>query len=207
MKTTFPALIALLCLLTVAAAQEEDVPEPLSPGTEAPTFTATTLEDATIDLSEWHGRVAVLNYFITWYRDAGRHLSMMEELADRYSGEGMRLVSISLDEGPRGAEDVRRLVREQELAHPVVLDPEQEICGLYHVRALPAIFVIGRDGKIAYYHEGYAEGDARRLEKAITAALGVELPEPEEEQEQAEAEDEPEEPEEPVCHCFRRKSE
>ncbi len=206
MSARICVLIAGLCLFWPAAwAQEtQDRPAPLAPGTEAPDFTAVTLEDVPISLSQWDDRVVVLNYFITWYRDAAEHLSMMEDLQDTYSEQGMRLLSISLDEGERAEEQVSDLVRQQQIAHPVVRDAEQKIAGRYGVRALPAIFIIDRNGKIAHYHEGYTEGDERRLSEAVAAALGVEAAPEDTEEEQAEVS---EEPEKPVCHCFRREGE
>lgn len=204
------AAVVLCTVATAAVAQQGTQRQPLQPDTQAPDFTATTLEGVPIRLEQWQGKVVALNFFITWYRDAADHLDMMEELQDVYSQDGMRLLSISLDEGERGRQQVEELVREEQVAHPVVLDPQQQIAADYGVRALPAIFIVGRDGKIAYYHEGYTEGDERRLSEAIAAALGVECPAPEPEETQAADEqapatdDEPEESEEPVCHCFRR---
>ncbi len=204
--------LAVLCVFaaTPAAAQGEEMRQPLSPGTVAPDFTAATLEGATIKLADWHGKVVVLNYFITWYRDAAQHLKMMEDLAGAFSAQGMRLVSISLDDGTRGLDEVRSLVRDQEIAHPIIADPQQRIAGLYGVRALPAIFIVGRDGVIAHYHEGYTEGDDERLGEVIAAVLQVGAPAAEPSETEAEAEPEAEaqpaaeEPEEPVCKCFRR---
>lgn len=201
------ALLTLTVLITapLAVAQDQPQRQPLQPGVEAPDFTATTLEGVPIRLDQWEGKVVVLNFFITWYRDAADHLDMMEDLQTLYSRDGMRLLSISLDEGERGTEQVGQLVREKEIAHPVVIDSDQKIAGLYGVRALPAIFVIGRDGRIAYYHEGYTEGDERRISKAVAAALGVECATPEQDGSAQTAE--AEEPEEPVCDCFRREEE
>ncbi|MFW6437887.1 MAG: peroxiredoxin family protein [Armatimonadota bacterium] len=206
--TSRVAVIASVALITttLAFAQQETDRQPLDPGVQAPNFTASTLEGVPITLEQWQGKVVVLNYFITWYRDAAEHLDMMEDLQTLYSRDGMRLLSISLDEGERGVEQVGDLVREKELAHPIVSDADQEIAELYGVRALPAIFVIGRDGRIAYYHEGYTEGDEGRLSQAIAAALGVECPTPPEET-AAPVEAAPEEPQEPVCDCFRRNDE
>lgn len=200
-------LISVVLTATpLAVAQQQTERQPLQPGAEAPDFTATTLEGVPISLDQWQGKVVVLNYFITWYRDAADHLDMMEDLQTLYSQAGMRLLSISLDEGARGLEQVGELVREKEIAHPVVVDADQDIAELYGVRALPAIFVIGRDGKITYYHEGYTEGDERRISKAIAGALGVEAQEPEVDEQEAEAV-EAEESEEPICHCFRQSEE
>ncbi len=195
--------LVLLIAATTAPAQDDAGRQPLQPGAEAPDFTATTLEGVPLRLEQWQGKVVVLNFFITWYRDAADHLDMMEELQDTYSQAGMRLLSISLDEGSRGRDQVTELVREKQVAHPVVLDPELAIAQLYGVRALPAIFVIGRDGKVAYYNEGYSEGDELRLSRAIAAALGVECAVPEPEAAQT-VEPETQEPEQ-ICHCFRQK--
>ncbi len=192
-------LVALLCTSIIIAPAEESVDRPLSPGTEAPDFTANTLESVPLSLSQWEGRVIALNFFITWYRDAGEHLKMLEELRHRYGKDGIRLLSISLDEGERAPEEVRSLVADRDIAHPVVLDPKQEIARTYGVRALPAIFVIDHTGKVTHYQEGYTEGDERRLSQAIAAALEIEVPE------KAEAEDTEEEVlAEPVCGCFGR---
>lgn len=196
-----------LIATTLAAAQEETQRQPLQPGAEAPGFTATTLEGVPLSIEQWEGRVVVLNYFITWYRDAAQHLDMMEQLQTQYSREGMRLVSISLDEGDRGEEQVRELVRDAALAHPVVIDADQEIAEQYGVRALPAIFVIGRDGAIAYYHEGYTEGDEGRLARAIAQTLGVEPPAENGVKAIEEVAEDAEQPVEPVCNCFRRNDE
>jgi alkyl hydroperoxide reductase subunit AhpC len=202
-------IVVLITAATICDAQAP-VREPLQPGAIAPDFTATTLEGVPVTLAQWQDRVVVLNYFITWYRDAAEHLGMMEELQDTYSAEGMRLLSISLDEGERGLQQVRDLLREKQIAHPIVLDPEQLVAGVYGVRALPAIFVIGRDGKIVYYHEGYSEGDEVRLARVIAQALGVDTPEEPTTEATDTTAEEPataeaaEAPEEPVCRCFRQ---
>ncbi len=205
-------VLALLVVGTLAWPQEEAIRQPLAPGAVAPDFTATTLDGATIKLGEWRGKVVVVNYFVTWYRDAAQHLKMLEDLSTAFSAQGMRLVSISLDEGQAGLDAVRELIADQGIAHPVIMDPQQQIAAPYGVRVLPAIFIIGRDGVIAAYHEGYAEGDDERLGELIAAALqvGAEL----EDQAAAEAETEPPaeaeapaQPEEPVCKCFRQRTE
>jgi cytochrome c biogenesis protein CcmG/thiol:disulfide interchange protein DsbE len=227
MRTVAVLLAFMLILMpTPTSAQTGATRIPLTAGTVAPDFTASTLEGATISLAEMRGKVVVLNFFITWYRDAAEHLHIMEDLNTRFAEQGMRLVSISLDSGERGLADVRALLRDEEIAHPVISDPQQVVAALYGVRALPAIFIIGRDGVIAHYHEGYTEGDAERLGALIAAALAVEptpvataTTEPPVETEVAvepttlpeaaaglEPTSEAVAVPEPICKCFRQKS-
>lgn len=196
---------ALLCCTVLPMAWADDSPEgPLPCGTLAPDFAITTLEGSEIRLSTWRGHVVAINFFITWYRDAARHLSILEALSTKYSPQGLRLISISLDEGQGGPETTRAFIAATNIAHPVAADPQQQVAAAYGVRALPAIFIIGKDGKIQAYHEGYMEGDDEKIEGLISAALTAGAPA--ESQAETTGDEEPGS-EEPVCHCFKQKSE
>jgi len=204
-RSALLAAVLALAVLCLPGPRADDLPEdPLPVGARAPDFTIPTLEGGEVKLSSWQGHVVVLNYFITWYRDAARHLGLMEQLATRYSPRGVRMLSISLDEGDVGRDATRTFVAEHEIAHAVAADPQQQVSGTYGVRALPAIFVIGADGKIAAYHEGYMEGDDERIESIIVSALDTQTSEVSgtETGEEEDAGDE-----EPVCNCFKQKDE
>lgn len=207
MMTTLRVLAVVSLLLTAAALAAPDDPatplpdKPLEIGVKAPAFTATTLEGTELGLETWRGHVVVLNYFITWYRDAARHLSVMETLATKYAPQGLRLLSISLDEGQGGPGATQAFISGHNIAHPVATDPQQQIAGQYGVRALPAIFVIDREGKIAGYHEGYMEGDDAKIEQMIVAALGASATD--DQSAEVTTEEAPAD-EEPVCKCFKQ---
>lgn len=204
-RALLPAGLTLLCCALMSLVWADGNPEePLACGTLAPDFTITTIEGSQIHLATWRGHVVVLNYFITWYRDAARHLGVMEAISTKYSPQGLRLLSISLDEGQAGLEATRSFITATEVAHPVAADPQQQVAGTYGVRALPAIFVIGADGKISAYHEGYMEGDDQKIEGLVAAALAAGSPA----QPTSEASDDQEPAEqEPVCRCFKQKAE
>jgi len=129
-------ILALLVVGPAAWTQDEAVRQPLAPGVAAPDFTANTLDGATIKLTDWRGKVVLLNFFVTWYRDAAQHLKMLEDLSTAFSEQGMRLVSISLDEGQVGLDAVRAVIADQGIAHPVIMDPAQQIAAPYGVRIL-----------------------------------------------------------------------
>ncbi len=206
--TVFRALtLTVLTPFLAGAAISDEVPqplpeEPLPIGTAAPLFTVTTFEGNEIALESWRDHVVVLNYFITWYRDAARHLDVMERIATKFSADGLRVLSISLDEGQGGPEATRSFISDHNTAHPVAADPDQAVAGRYGVRALPAIFVIDTQGKIARYHEGYMDGDDARIEGMISEVLSGGTDEAQVAAAEATA---PGETEEPVCKCFKEK--
>ena len=207
MMTALRVLAVVSLLLTAAVLTAADDPvtplpdKPLEIGVKAPAFTITTLEGAELGLEAWRGHVVVLNYFITWYRDAARHLDVMETLATRHGPQGLRLLSISLDEGQGGPGATQTFISGHNIAHPVATDPQQQVAGQYGVRALPAIFVIDREGKVFGYHEGYMEGDDAKIEQMIVAALGGNATD---EAPAEAATDEAPADAEPVCKCFKQ---
>ena len=209
MRASTMTLAVAVCVLMVVSApaalgQDEALEEPLPEGEVAPDFQIATLEGSPVKLSDWSGQVVVLNFFITWYRDAAGHLKVMEDLGARYADQRLKLLSISLDQGETGPAVTKQFVTDQEIAHAVAADPGQEVSGKYGVRALPATFVIGRDGKIARYQEGYIEGDEVHLEQMITDTLAAGAAEAAAGAEAA-AEETPEPAEEePVYHCFKQ---
>ncbi len=203
------ALVLAACVLMGGAAwlgalADEPPDEPLAVGTVAPDFSISTLEGTELSLAAWRDHVVVVNFFITWYRDAARHLAIMEALSAKYSPQGLRVLSISLDEGQAGLEATRAFVSANNVAHPVAADPQQQVAKRYGVRALPAIFVIGGDGKIRAYHEGYMEGDDQKIAELVAAALGTQQPAPSAGESGVAAEAAPQEP---VCKCFKQKPE
>jgi peroxiredoxin len=188
-----------LAWVPAALGQEELPQEPLPEGAEAPDFEIQTLEGAPVKLSEWRGQVVVLNFFMTWYRYASEELKVMESLQTKYADRRLKLLSIALDQGENGPAVAAQFVTDNEIAHAVAADPEQKLSARYGVRPLPAIFVIGPDGKIARYQEGYVEGDAEHLDQMIADTVGAET-----EEQPPEEEGPPAEEEEPVCKCFKQ---
>lgn len=61
-------------------------------------------------------------------------------------------------------------VKKHRLTYIVAYDPKQEseVAESYQVEGLPTNIVVGRDGKVHYWHQGF---DAESLKKAVEAAL------------------------------------
>ncbi len=211
-RMPFALTACALMLVWAPTAFAQDVAEaPLAVGVVAPHFEIKTLEGTPVKLSDWHGKVVVLDFFMTSYKGTAAHLQVTETLATKYAAAGLKVLSISLQPGETGPAMTKSFVDEHEIAHPVAADPAQKIARIYGVYVpLPAVFVIGRDGKITFYQEGSKEGAATKLEQAIATALGTAVPagtETAEEQPPPEETAEATAEEEPVCHCFKQKEE
>jgi len=123
------------------------VPEIDSP---APDFSLKTISGDTATLSDYAGRVVLINYWATWCLPCRAEMPLLQQYAERYGDD---LVVLAINNG-EPADEVEAFIRELDLTLPVLLDPEETVTQLYRIRGFPTTLFIDRDGKIRYQHIG-----------------------------------------------------
>ena len=116
---------------------------------------------ATIRLSEFRGKVVLLDFWATWCGGCKLELPWFMEFADAYRDQGFRVIGVSLDE--EGWKAVRPFLDRKPINFPVVVGDEQ-LAFAYDVAALPTTFLIGRDGGIVSSHTGVVDKEGMRAE-------------------------------------------
>ena len=96
-------------------------------------------------------------------------MPVVEGLLQRFKDEGLVVLGIN-DENPSVA---RRYVEEGGYTFPTLFDKDQTVAGLYGVRAIPALFVIDRQGQIVGRHRGYGPGSEEKILDSLRKA-GIE---------------------------------
>ena len=124
-------------------------------------------------LSEYRGRVVVLNFFATYCVPCRLELPALVAFQGEYSARGVQVIGVSAG-GPGDETKVRRFVKEVGLNFPVWLgatDGDMEQFGLG--RSLPDTVIIDRDGKVAGTVVGtIAPVELRRRVEALLAKSG-----------------------------------
>ena len=132
----------------------------------APNFTLNDAQGAAIRLSDYHGRVVLLDFWATWCHGCKTEIPWYMEFQNKYKDKGLAVIGVSMDDD--GWKSVKPFVEEQKMNYAVVIG-NQELAKLYAVDALPVTLLIDRNGKIAVSHAGMVEKDA--FEKEIQALL------------------------------------
>ena len=143
---------------------------PVEVGNKAPGFTATTL-GAPVQaksLTEYRGRVVLLNIWATWCQPCRQEMPSMEALYKQYGPRGFRIVAVSIDE-PEDAEKVRDFVKEFGLTFDVLHDTTKAIQKIYQTTGVPENFLIGADGVIR--KKSYTQDWNSETNRALVARL------------------------------------
>jgi peroxiredoxin len=156
--------IFLALLFSLPALAEEARPK-------APDFSLRTVSGERLKLSDYQGKVVVLNFWATWCAPCKSELTVLQTFLDKHAAEGLAVVSVNIDD-PKTSAEVRRFVTDKKLTIPVPLDPEAEVLGKYNPKqALPFLVIIDRDGRRVYQHTGFGEGAEQQIEQEVATLL------------------------------------
>ncbi|MBZ5573057.1 MAG: redoxin domain-containing protein [Acidobacteriia bacterium] len=134
----------------------------------APDFSLSGLDGHTLNLSDYRGKVVLLDFWATWCEPCREETPHFVELQNKYQDQGFQIIGVSMDDGP---EPVRDFYQQFKMNYPVVMGSAKtgELYG--GVLGLPIAFLIGRDGRIYFKHIGAI--DISSLDREINVQLQV----------------------------------
>ena len=135
-------------------------PALLAVGETAPDWKLADAEGRSHELSEYRGKLVVLDFWATWCVPCLRAMPEMQRLHEKYRGRNVLILGVNSWEQSNPA----AYMRGKGYDYGLLLRGEQ-IAGAYRVTLLPTVYVIGADGKIIYASTGTADGLEPLIEK------------------------------------------
>jgi thiol-disulfide isomerase/thioredoxin len=172
----------LLLILSAGGQAAEDKPAelervrlgefiPASPPLPAPAISFVDLVGNTVSLSEFTGKIVLVNLWATWCEPCLREMPSLERLQLRL-GETITIVAVSEDRG--GGKAVEPFIDKLGLRSiKTYLDPKSTAERAFKVQGLPTSFLIDRQGRILGKVEGAAEWDGPKLLETLKAFLSA----------------------------------
>lgn len=120
----------------------------------APDFTLADERGAKVQLSEYKGRVVLLDFWATWCHGCKTEIPWYIEFENRYKDRGLAVIGVSMDAD--GWKSVKPFVAQAKMNYPVVIGNDG-LAGHYGVTNMPVTLLIDRNGKIADSHTGVVD--------------------------------------------------
>jgi thiol-disulfide isomerase/thioredoxin len=142
----------------------------------APPFSITTLDGQHIALDDLKGKAVLIDFWATWCTACREALPHMKEVAKKFQGQPLVVLSVSLDDDERKWKD---FVARNEMTWPQYRDGgfKGSVATLFSVRAIPQTFTIDADGVLQDQHIGDAaiEGKLKKLVARARELQGTEI--------------------------------
>ena len=163
----------IICCLAMQSCSDK-AGEPMVPDKEidtslpiAPNFTLLNTELEETMLTDYSGKVVLLDFWATWCKPCEEEIPIFIELYDDYRAQGFEVVGISMDD--ERLKVVEPFIEELGVNYTILLG-EAELLDLYDVPVMPSAFLINREGRIAKPFHG-AQGDRETYEKELKKLL------------------------------------
>lgn len=121
------------------------------PGQIAPELSLKDLSGRTLTLTDYHGKVVLLNFWATWCEPCRREIPEFIQLQN--NRPGLQIVGVSLDDS---AEPVYTFYKNFHINYPVAIGDAALATKYGGILGLPVTFLIGCDGRVSSRHIGEA---------------------------------------------------
>jgi len=132
----------------------------------APDFTLSALQNIPLTLSQYKGKVIILDFWATWCKPCRLEIPGFIELYEKYREKGLMVIGVSLDRSER---KVKQFARDFGINYPLVMGNRKLVQKYGGFRGIPTTFIIDQNGDIKNKFTGYRSKDV--FEKEINKYL------------------------------------
>jgi len=143
-------------------------------GLKAYDFTFTDVNGKKHRLSDYRGKVVILQFFGTYCPPCRAEMPVLDEIYKKYNGKVV-VIGLSVDYSGRSPQELKPFVEEMGVSYPVAPAPEkawEEFAGkITGLDSIPQTFIIDKKGFVRYYEVGFAPSYEELFTKAVDQLL------------------------------------
>ncbi|MFA5085323.1 MAG: TlpA disulfide reductase family protein [Candidatus Omnitrophota bacterium] len=144
--------IFALALLVLGACSKGNAVEI---GANAPDFSLSDTNGKTVSLSEFKGKVVILDFFASWCPPCKQEIPDFIELERTYGGKDFSVIGVALV----SADEAGEFAGKMGINYPVLVD-DGKVSELYGpIRSIPTTFIIDKSGRIVKMYIGFRPKD------------------------------------------------
>ncbi len=118
----------------------------------APEFTLRDSAGQTVKLSDYRGKVVLLNFWATWCGPCKVEMPWFMDFEQKYKDRDFAVLGVSMDDD--GWKSVKPYLDQHKINYRVVVGTEEVSQQYGNIDSLPTTFILDRDGRIASTHFG-----------------------------------------------------
>ena len=164
----FPICLALLLALCPALVLGEPAIGDMPPDVEL----GVTSAGKAVKPGDYLGRVVVVTFWASWCGPCRKELPILESVQEQGKGQ-IQVIAVNIED-PATFRKAARILKDQQMQ--IANDRNGVAQRAYHVKGIPHMMLIGRDGRILDLHVGYSEGAIPGIVDEINQALTSKAP-------------------------------
>ncbi|GAB4460220.1 MAG: hypothetical protein OHK0029_23910 [Armatimonadaceae bacterium] len=156
------ATILIVGLMTQAMPGTSLAGKRVENGPVVPEFTGELPSGETFRLSDYKGKVVLLNFWATWCPPCIEEIPDLIRLQEKYGDKGLQVVGLSADDS---LEVAAEFAKKNGVNYPILIAPPDVARAVGGVQGLPTSVLLDQEGKVVWMMEGMSP--TNRPEKVI----------------------------------------
>jgi peroxiredoxin len=144
MKKWFYAVLVIALFVLPGCSRKDEGPAVV--GKPAPDFALQDMSGRMVKLSDFRGKLVMLNFWATWCPPCREEIPSMVKLNQLMAGKPFQMLAVSIDEG--GGEAVAAFFKGAGITLPALLDTDNSVSRRYGTTGVPETFVIDSKGVV-----------------------------------------------------------
>ncbi len=163
MKKILILIIALVSAVNILGCEKQQAENTLASEREhsfatasdskrAADFALKTLDGKTVKLSDYKGKIVIIDFWATWCPPCRKGIPDLVEIQKQYKDKVV-VIGISLDQ-QNTIKDLEPFIKQYGINYPVVLGDQKVVMDYGNIQAIPTSFIIDQAGNIVDTHVG-----------------------------------------------------
>ena len=169
------AVAVSLILVFIPSCEKKESPvnkagPPPAVGNRAAPFMLKDVRGKNVSLSDYKGKVVVMDFWTTWCAWCKETTQEMEKLHNNYKDRDVVFLGISMDSGSNPEKKVMDFAEKHELTYLMLID-DGSASKSYKVNKIPTTYILDRDHIIKQIYPGYLPSLGKRIAETIEKSL------------------------------------
>lgn len=133
-----------------------------------------TVDGRMIKLSDYRGRVLVIDFWATWCAPCRQETPQLARLARENRDRGLEVIGLHIDDRGRSSlQDIHKFIGDYGITYTVGMATEDMFTAYLGTEddTIPQTLVFGRDGRVVKHLIGYSQSHGKLLDEAVNQAL------------------------------------
>jgi len=149
LKTPFAISLIIFLAVSFSISSSPDSAN----GEKAPDFKLSTLDGEIIKLSDYLGKIVIVDFWATWCGPCRMAVPELVELQNEYR-DNLVIIGISLDQSYT-QHNLKPFIENYGINYPIVLGTLEVVEAYGNIRGIPTSFIVDQKGEIVNKFTGY----------------------------------------------------
>ncbi|MBF0430568.1 MAG: TlpA family protein disulfide reductase [Fibrobacteria bacterium] len=137
---------------------------------KSPDLSGITLKGDTISLSDYKGKIVLVDFWASWCAPCREELPFLVEFYEMHKSDNFAMITVNID---NKLENVTSFLDDlkSKPSFPVLLDQTQSFPPIFKLQAMPTTLFIDAEGYIRFTHTGFSKSHKKIIAEELQILL------------------------------------